>query len=318
MCGGCYVPPFLIPLIYLIDLPRRLKEFAKDVDDKIRNNNQKIKEHVQSKRYEHTKCNEKELELNKAIEGTNDGNERKDLLFKRAIVRIEAERYENALEDLLTIKEVFEDNHIFHYVLGKALEGKGEYKEAANSMLNAIEKMELLSEDECLELENDLVQTQLETKHTIERGLIKAFGALGKLKSSIRKHEKPKTSINLELLYMNAGVKIIENVCYSITKYNYKKMSTTNKPNTKFKPPITRNNTKIAEQTKEGYSTEKTNDSESESELNVLEELMIEIIEAKEEITIKESQLAKVKKKLKEKQNIIDNLINIVNTLNSN
>ncbi|KAL9651736.1 hypothetical protein ABK040_013992 [Willaertia magna] len=211
MCGGCYVPPFLIPLVLLFDLTRKVKEFAQGVDDKIRNNNQKIKEQVQAKRYEHTKCNEKELELNKAIEGTNDGNERKDLLFKRAIVRIEAERYENALEDLLTIKEVFEDNHIFHYVLGKALEGKSEYKEAANSMLKAIEKMELLSEDECLKLENGLVQTQLETKHTIERGLIKAFGAFDKLKSSyFVQEEKPKTSINLELLYMNAGV------CYNL------------------------------------------------------------------------------------------------------
>ncbi|KAL9650393.1 hypothetical protein ABK040_016460 [Willaertia magna] len=210
MCHGPYSPPlFLIPIALLMVLPKTLKNLAESIDNKIRQNNKQVLDQITNNlKKENLKAHEKELELTKAIELINENNEldneKKNLLFKRAITKIENNKFDSAFEDLQLIYNDYKENYLFQYVLGIVLDGKGEYKEAANCFLKAIDMIQTLTVDECCKIENELIQTQMETKHSMEKGLISLQQNLQNFFSSTST-EKPKTFINLELLYMRAG-----------------------------------------------------------------------------------------------------------------
>ncbi|KAL9653420.1 hypothetical protein ABK040_002056 [Willaertia magna] len=213
MCRGCYAPPlFLLPLLLVMEIPRAVMNLTERIDNKIRQNNKQLLDQVSNNlKKENLVAQEKELELTKAIELIEDDKEKKGLIFKRAITKIENNRFDSAFEDLQLIYEDYKDNYLFQYVLGISFDGKGEYKEAANCFLKAIDMIQTLTVDECCKIENELIQTQMETKPIIEKSLFSLQQNLQNIQQQFDKlininTEKPKTFINLELLYMRAGI----------------------------------------------------------------------------------------------------------------
>ncbi|KAL9650402.1 hypothetical protein ABK040_016469 [Willaertia magna] len=219
MCGGCYAPPlFLLPFILVLEIPKAVMNLTERIDNKIRQNNkQLLDQFTNNLKKENLIAQEKELELTRAIELINENykkenkNEKNNLLFKRAITKIENNKFDSAFEDLQLIYNDYKENYLFQYVLGISLNGKGEYKEAANCFLKAIDTIQTLTVDECCKIENELIQTQMETKPMIEKSLFSLQQNLQNIQQKFDKlininTEKPKTFINLELLYMRAGI----------------------------------------------------------------------------------------------------------------